>query len=194
MSNIIPFEYNGKFVRFDLNGWINATDIAREFDKQPNDWLSQRETIKYLCALSKALGKGDFMQELREIKDLDGARAASRAKILRLAKSTGLVVAKAGVGGGTWLHPKLAVHFARWLSADFAVWCDLHIDAVLRGSGDALQEYERAHKALETAKEQASEDGRGLAQWRHKKEPLHRQVEYWRDQLQLSLPMEQKAA
>lgn len=167
MHNIIPFDYNGQFVRFSADGWINATDIAKKFGKRPGHWLELPATKEYLAALARHLNAG---------------------------KSGSLVVSSKGRNGGTWLHPKLAVHFARWLDVDFAVWADMHLDAVLRGSGDALQEYERAHKALETAKEQASADGRGLAQWRHKKEPLHRQVEYWRDQLQLSLPMEQKAA
>ncbi len=27
---------------------------------------------------------------------------------------------------GTWLHPKLGVIFARWLTPHFAVWCDEH--------------------------------------------------------------------
>ena len=100
---------------------------------------------------------------------------------------------RGGTQQGTWIHPKLAVHFARWLDDRFAVWCDLHIDAVLRGSGNALQEYERAHKALETRKEEASEQGRGLAQWRHHKEPLHQQVEYWREQLQMTLALDAAA-
>jgi len=26
--------------------------------------------------------------------------------------------------GGTWLHPKLAVNYARWLDVDFSIWCD----------------------------------------------------------------------
>lgn len=33
---------------------------------------------------------------------------------------------------GTWLHPKLAVAFARWLSDEFAVWCDLTLDNHIR--------------------------------------------------------------
>ena len=190
MADIIPFDYQGQFVRFNSDGWINATDIARQFGKEPNDWLMQRDSVKYLCALAKAIGESDFLQEYNIISELDGSTAASRAKMLRLAKRTGLVTAKAGAGGGTWLHPKLAVVFARWLDVDFAVWCDLHIDAVLRGSGDALQEYERAHKALESRKELASEQGRGLAQWRHQKEPFQQQVEYWREQLQMTLALD----
>jgi KilA-N domain len=46
-----------------------------------------------------------------------------------------LVIVKKGSvenGGGTWLHPKLAIDFARWLSPDFAVWCDLQIEKILR--------------------------------------------------------------
>lgn len=34
---------------------------------------------------------------------------------------------------GTWLHPKLAIHFARWLDPKFAVWCDEQIEALLNG-------------------------------------------------------------
>ncbi|QUJ04616.1 KilA-N domain-containing protein [Salmonella enterica subsp. enterica] len=34
-------------------------------------------------------------------------------------------------GGGTWLHPKLAVRFARWLH-DFEIRCDEQIDAMIR--------------------------------------------------------------
>jgi chromosome segregation ATPase len=37
-------------------------------------------------------------------------------------------------GGGTWLHPKLGIIFARWLSPHFAVWCDEQI-------ADLLQQY-----------------------------------------------------
>ena len=66
---------------------------------------------------------------------LDGSKAASRVKLLRMAKKTGYIFTKAGApetGGGTWLHPKLAIHFARWLDLHFAVWCDEQIDAIIR--------------------------------------------------------------
>lgn len=59
-----------------------------------------------------------------------------RVKLLPPAKKTGFVKTHAGSpanGGGTWLHSKLAVVFARWLDVHFAVWCDQQIDALLRG-------------------------------------------------------------
>ena len=37
---------------------------------------------------------------------------------------------KRGQGGGTWLHPKLAVRFAQWLDPKFAVWCDMQINSL----------------------------------------------------------------
>lgn len=41
---------------------------------------------------------------------------------------------------GTWMHPKLAVLFARWLDVRFAVWCDGQIDQIIRSAGAAKAE------------------------------------------------------
>src|SRR5699024_726548 len=35
-----------------------------------------------------------------------------------------------------WLHPKLAVKFARWVDTDFEIWCDEQIDELIRGELD----------------------------------------------------------
>ncbi|CAN0570007.1 unnamed protein product, partial [Ectocarpus sp. 12 AP-2014] len=43
-------------------------------------------------------------------------------------------------GGGTWLHPKLAVPFARWLSVDFKIWCDEQIDRLIHGGAEDWQQ------------------------------------------------------
>jgi hypothetical protein len=40
---------------------------------------------------------------------------------------TGVVDTKEGINGGTWGHPSLSINLARWISSDFAVWCDAHI-------------------------------------------------------------------
>lgn len=137
-SNIIHLDYQGLSVGFTGDGWFNATEAAARFGKEPYDWLNQRETAEYLVALAQHMGQAnsDFLKELSQIKDLAGTSAASKAKLLRLAKQTGLVKSKAGApetGGGTWLHPKLAVRFAQWLDVRFAVWCDAQIDALIRG-------------------------------------------------------------
>ncbi|WP_038180567.1 KilA-N domain-containing protein [Xenorhabdus bovienii] len=142
MSNIIPFEYDGHPIRFNDEGWINATDVAGKFGKEPNDWLQQYETLEYLCVLSRRLFSNSCPeQELAKIKWLAIRNASTRAKILRLAKSTGLVKTRAGIYGGSWLHPKLAVRFARWLSVDFEIWCDEQIDALIRGAQPVFDDH-----------------------------------------------------
>lgn len=135
MSNIIKFDFQGSLYSFNADGWFNATDAAKRFDKEPFYWLNQRDTVDYIAALAKHIFNNDFVQELNKIKCLDSKSAKSRRLILNLVKRTGLVRTKSGPlenGGGTWMHPKLAVPFARWLNIDFAVWCDLQIDAIIR--------------------------------------------------------------
>lgn len=135
MNNIIPLEYDGYPIRFNDDGWINATDVAAKFDKEPTAWLRQIDVLEYLSALSRKLfSNSGFVTELSEIKRLDSTSSASRTKVLRFVKRTGVVKTKAGSQGGTWLHPKLAVRFARWLSVDFEIWCDEQIDALIRGN------------------------------------------------------------
>ncbi|MDE9539782.1 KilA-N domain-containing protein [Xenorhabdus bovienii] len=107
MSNIIHFEYEGHPVFFNEEGWINATDIASKFGKVPNEWVRLPETIAYIQALECRYGKIPYVKTSKARKDR---------------------------GGGTWLHPKLAVRFARWLSIDFEIWCDEQIDALIRGT------------------------------------------------------------
>jgi hypothetical protein len=52
---------------------------------------------------------------------------------LRL-QHTDLVKIKRGrpdQGGGTWLHPDLAIEFARWCSPKFSIWCNEQIKEIL---------------------------------------------------------------
>ncbi len=54
------------------------------------------------------------------------------ADVLNCEESS-LLKTKAGRhNGGTWLHPKLAVPFARWLDVRFAIWCDIQIENLLK--------------------------------------------------------------
>lgn len=67
---------------------------------------------------------------------------AALQTMLEISDSASLIRTKRGgntniIGNaGTWLHPKLAVTFARWLDPMFAIWCDLQIDGILRGKLD----------------------------------------------------------
>ncbi|WP_210015035.1 KilA-N domain-containing protein [Pseudomonas palmensis] len=162
-SNVIPFHYQGQAVRFNSEGWINATDVAKRYGKKPAEWLRLPESVKYMDALARHLNVGESHLLVRSAK---------------------------GRSGGTWLNPKLAVSFARWLDVDFAVWCDLHIDALLRGELDEKQKFDRACKALQDQNERGSFAGRELVKHRWNKPPLEAEVEHWRSQLQMTLGLD----
>ncbi len=163
MSGIIPFSYEGQAVRFSTDGWINATDIAASKGLRLDNWLRNKETESYIEALGRHLNTSD---------------------------SRDLIRTQRGRGGGTWIHPKLAVAFARWISPDFAVWCDLHIDALLHGDISIRQRFDQACKALDDGSAVASVSGKQLAHWRFQKPVLEHQVDHWREQLQMTLGLE----
>jgi len=106
MSQLVQYQFSNSLYSFTLDGWFNATEAAAQFGKLPNDWLRLPETAAYLEAFQRRYGKIPHVKTSR---------------------------ARADRGGGTWLHPKLAVRFAQWLSDDFGVWCDEQIDTILRG-------------------------------------------------------------
>lgn len=162
-SAIIPFHYEGHAVRFNGDGWINATEVASAKGFRLDNWLRNKDTEDYISALARHLNTSDPRD---------------------------LIQTRRGRGGGTWLHPKLAVGFARWISPDFAVWCDLHIDALVRGELNEKQQFDRACRMYTEAKDIASLGGRELAKWKMKKPGLEHQVDYWRDQLQMTLGLD----
>ncbi|WP_440030525.1 KilA-N domain-containing protein [Chromobacterium amazonense] len=116
MSKIIRADFQGQAIQFTADGWFNATTAAAKYGKRPNDWLSLPETKKYLEALTRKYGEISYFKTKR-----------------------GGDTGKSGNAQGTWLHPKLAVHFARWLDIDFAIWCDEQIDALMRGQTSASE-------------------------------------------------------
>lgn len=108
---LVRTQYEGTPISFADDGWFCATTAAKRFNKKPAKWLELPSTQSYMMALAKRIGA----LEVRK----------SDIKLVHTSKVRGQA--------GTWLHPKLAVAFARWLSDDFAVWCDLQIDRILRG-------------------------------------------------------------
>ena len=107
---IQKFFYKNIDVSFDEKNFLDATSIAKHFDKFVKDYLKTAQTQDYINALAQNLSVGNIILTANDL----------------------VVVRQGGAIQGTWLHPKLAVNFARWLSADFAVWCDLKIDELIK--------------------------------------------------------------
>lgn len=121
------YQRDGEPIRCAFTGdaFINATDMAAAFGKLAKDWLRTDRTKAYADAVARRLFPGDSPDQKAESPSAYGLDS-------RL-----VVVINGGPEGqhGTWLHPKLAIDFARWLSPDFAVWCDAQIEDILRSHG-----------------------------------------------------------
>ncbi len=116
MDKIKVFNYNGSNITFSSeNGvMVNATEMARAFDKRPIDYLRLPTTIE----LINAIVRKSHISESQ------------------------LIITKQGSsinGGGTWLHEDIALDFAQWLSVDFRLWCNDRIKELLKYGMTATQ-------------------------------------------------------
>ncbi|WP_326519014.1 KilA-N domain-containing protein [Acinetobacter sp. CAAS 2-6] len=134
MKGLITSKYDGQELSFNEHGWFNATQAAKHFNKRPNDWLSLDDTKNYSKALCEHLG-------ISEPKSL-----------IKTKRGGNTVTSQNGNAQGTWLHPKLAVAFARWLDVRFGVWCDMQIDQLLRGTHPIFDHRRLRHQAASTYK------------------------------------------
>lgn len=106
-NKLVNLDYDGIKVNLTEDGWFDATSAADFYGKRPVDWLKQKETkeyIEHLCSFHKVTPD-------HFVKTKKGTKSP-----------------------GTWLHPRLAVPFARWCDIDFSIWCDEQIDGILRGT------------------------------------------------------------
>lgn len=110
MDNSKTFIYEGSPVTFQIGEatMVNATEMAKPFGKQPVFWLNNQYT------------KG-FLKELAELRNL------SSADLVRVIKGGNDKNAQ-----GTWLHEDVALEFARWLSPQFAIWCNDRIKELMK--------------------------------------------------------------
>lgn len=103
------FSYNGNDVTFktvDDVTYVNATEMAKYFNRRTNDYLSLVSTNELVKAITRKTGKSENQLVI---------------------KKTGMPV----FGGGVWLHEDIAIDFAQWLSVDFKLWCTDKIKELL---------------------------------------------------------------
>lgn len=96
--SLINFNYNGKVISQRKDGFINATQMCTCNSRRLDNWLRLKATSQYIQELENSL-------------------------------TSEVVVTYEGnsENSGTWVHPTLAINLARWISPQFAVWCDSHI-------------------------------------------------------------------
>lgn len=121
MNELETYKVQGVDVSFLVRNdvWVNATEMANGSGKRPVDWLRLPSTKEFLAALGNVRKSHILVQDddtLENGKNIDEA-----------VKSEILVRTVRGVHGGTWMHEDVAIEFARWLSPEFSVWCNMII-------------------------------------------------------------------
>lgn len=109
MDNV--FEFNGAPITFQQgngNVLVNATEMARPFDKKAVDFTRLDQTQRFQSVLEAKVGIPT------------------------------LLVNHGGSNPGTWMHQKLALKFAAWLNPEFELWVYDRIEELLKHGVTAM--------------------------------------------------------
>lgn len=111
-EEIISFDYNGTIIPFELAGndvMINATEMTKAFPgKKISHFLSNQQTKDLILQVESDAG----IPASQLILVIKGNYADGRTQ-------------------GTWMHRKIAIAFAIWLSPAFYSWCLGKIDEII---------------------------------------------------------------
>lgn len=115
------FLYNENQVIFQMEGneMINTTKLSKPFGakKKPTFWLRTQAAQEYVEALSTEL---------------------------QICTSALIKVVRGGDSQqGTWMHPDIAIEYARWLNPRFGIWCNLRIQELLKNGYTITEEFKQ---------------------------------------------------
>lgn len=132
MDNQLQKTYLGKEIVFTPDGWINATQTVKVLEaKRLDGFMNSKYFTEYLSAYCEF-----YDIELKDVvKKVKGGNTKTDYRNPVIVQ-------------GTFLHPDLAVLFARWINPKFAVWCDAIIKQILTGTveiryKDLQQDYDQ---------------------------------------------------
>jgi ParB family transcriptional regulator, chromosome partitioning protein len=115
--NIILHQANGLEIgQRREDGYINATAMCVAYKKDISDWLKTDNAWELVVALAEKIQ----VQPVQIKSHKSGNSVFTRVS----ATYPTLIIVKRGSpssGGGTWVHYKLAVPLAMWISAEFAL-------------------------------------------------------------------------
>jgi hypothetical protein len=160
MTDVFQAQFQGGTIQFNRDGWVDASGLANRYGLDVNQWLKTTEAQRYQQQLGEL-----SLQYIFVLVEPDKSEC-------------------------TWMHPKLAVEFARNIDLKLAVWCDFTIESILRPKTSERERLIVATKRLAEEQRNASKNGRALAKWRWSKKGLEEEVGYWNRQLQLSLGLD----
>lgn len=119
IMNLFDYTYSNYPVHFELqdaNVMVNATEMAKIFDKKVQAFTRNESTILFIEECLKSENSRFLMIKSKE--DLIQSRQKS----------------------GTWMHRVLALKFAAWLNPKFELWVYTTIDELLFGHFRRMEE------------------------------------------------------
>lgn len=124
------FKYNGTGITFKVgdNLMVNATEMAKSFNKRPVEWFRLPSTNDFLMAFIK-----DYEKNRGEKISLRYAEISLREIMEILSMYNLVIIQQGGNFQGTWIYDEIAIEFARWLSPEFSIWCNRRIKEILNG-------------------------------------------------------------
>ncbi|NEP61198.1 MAG: KilA-N domain-containing protein [Symploca sp. SIO2G7] len=112
-------EVNGVIVEQRMpDGFINGTAMCTAYGKKINSWFRTRDTLELFEVLAIDLSTPINYSDLSNL-DVSRLSGTKYSKIF-----PDLVFSRGGSpenGGGTWLHPDLAIQLAQWCNKLFAI-------------------------------------------------------------------------
>ena len=106
-NNLKTRIFEGNRIAFEIgNGaiMVNATEMCKPFNKKASNFLRNQQTQDYINAL---------------------------CQVSNLRLENVVIEKHGGTSPGTWLHQKLALRLAQWLSPEFSLWVDSKIEELL---------------------------------------------------------------
>lgn len=136
MINTHEFTQDGVAISipFDEDVMVNATKVYKSFNIPDSSFASfkKRTLIPIAERMAQLSNNQPNSQNEVSVNDLIVVRKGGDEKDFQ----------------GTWLHPRLAIVFARWISIDFGIWCDDKILELLKnGAVGATEEINEDLKA-----------------------------------------------
>lgn len=119
-SKIIALNWKeNNIAQRESDGYVNLTQMCKANGKRLYKYLKSNRAKEYIAELEL---KVNYPQ-------LGVVNNTATVSVLETTE---------GRKGGTWGHPLLALELARWISPEFAVWCDSHIFVLMEKGETSL--------------------------------------------------------
>ncbi|KAA4671624.1 hypothetical protein F3B42_14375 [Bacteroides ovatus] len=125
-TSIINFDYKGNQISF-MNGkdvMVNATQLAKPYNKRPAEYLRLPDTLKLMNAITRKYG----IVENQLVTTSKGGNVSDMGKSHIVENQQ-----------GTWIHRLIAIDYCQWLDIDLKLWCTEKLDELARYGFTATQ-------------------------------------------------------